>query len=342
MVRRLVCLSMGLLIALAGSASAFAADNCDRACLKTALDQYLKAVTTHNPSAAPLFAGFRQTENAIVVKLGNGIWKTATGLGKVQRQYLDAVSGQAAFYGVIEEGTSSAVATVRIRVEDKKITEAEWFLARVGDPGLNGPTPPGATPGNLFNPDGLAALPPREGAVPKDKRLSRELLLAITNSYFDGLTTHDGTIIMAHPGCTRIENGTNMSAPRGGGGRGAAAGAGGAQARGGQTPAAPAATSDCTSGLANLNVQNVAARRFPVVDEEANVVLAMAVFIRKPGSPTPRNAFSEWFFIDEGKIRTIYTAMFYPTPEIPVPNWPPFEGNWPLPAGIVPTPAAPR
>jgi hypothetical protein len=340
MVRRLVCFSLSVLFGLAGSASAFAAENCDRACLKTTLDQYLKAVTTRNPSAAPLFAGFRQTENAVVVKLGNGIWKTATALGKVQRQYLDAVSGQAAFYGIIEEGSSSAVATVRIRVEDKKITEAEWYLARVGDPGLNGPTQPGATPGNLFNPDGLAALPPREKLAPNDKRLPRELLLAIANSYFDGLTTHDGTIIMAHQGCQRIENGTNMSAPRGGGGRGGAGAAGGAAGpRGGQTPPT---VSDCTSGLANLNLQNVAARRFPVVDEEANVVLATAVFIRRPGSPTPRNAFSEWFFIDEGKIRTIYTAMFYPPAELPVPNWPPFEGNWPLPAGIVPTPAAPR
>jgi len=24
--------------------------------------------------------------------------------------------------------------------------------------------------------------------------------------------------------------------------------------------------------------------------------------------------------------------MFYPAPEEPVPNWPPYEGNWPLPA----------
>jgi len=24
-----------------------------------------------------------------------------------------------------------------------------------------------------------------------------------------------------------------------------------------------------------------------------------------------------------------------------VPNWPPFDGNWPLPAGTVPTPAPP-
>jgi hypothetical protein len=83
-------------------------------------------------------------------------------------------------------------------------------------------------------------------------------------------------------------------------------------------------------------VQLVAARRFPVVDEEAGVVLALAVFIRRPGSTTARNVFSEWFVIEDAKIQKIYTAMFYPPPELPVPNWPPFEGNWPIPAGIVP------
>jgi hypothetical protein len=52
--------------------------------------------------------------------------------------------------------------------------------------------------------------------------------------------------------------------------------------------------------------------------------------------------FSEWFFVDEAKIRTIYTAMFYPSPELAVPNWPPYDGNWPLPSGIVPAPTPPR
>ena len=86
----------------------------------------------------------------------------------------------------------------------------------------------------------------------------------------------------------------------------------------------------------------VVARRTPLVDEEAQVALAYAVFIRPPGSPTPRNVFSEWFVIEEAKIRTIYTAMFYPAPELAVPNWPPYDGNWPLPATIVPAPAPPK
>ena len=53
-----------------------------------------------------------------------------TGLGKMQRRYLDAVTGQAGYYGIVEEGGSAAIVTVRLRVENRKLTEAEWYLAR--------------------------------------------------------------------------------------------------------------------------------------------------------------------------------------------------------------------
>src|SRR5258708_27896346 len=189
-----------LLLCGIGSVPLFAAANdCDRACLKTTLDQYLTAVIKHDPSAAPLFVAFRQTENAVVVKLGTGVWKSVTGLGKLQRRYLDPVSGQAGYFGIVEEGSKSAIVTVRVKVENRKITEAEWLMARDGDPGLNGPATATQRAGNFFEPDNLAANPPPERTVPKAERLSREALIAITNSYFDGLTTRDGSIIMAHP-----------------------------------------------------------------------------------------------------------------------------------------------
>jgi len=291
-----------------------AGNSCDRACLKTALDQYLNAVVKHDPSAAPLFVGFRQTENAVVVRLGTGAWKSVTALGNVQRRYLDPVSGQAAYFGTVDEGDKTDVVTARVRVENRKITEAEWYIARKGDPGLNGIPTPAQPGGVLFDPDNLARNPPPERTVPTSERSSREALLAITNSYFDGITTHDGSIIMAHPGCTRLENGATATGGRGGRGGGG----------------------DCTSNLTNINVELVAARRFPVVDEEAGVALATAVFIRKPGTSTRRNVFSEWFFIDHDKIRSIYSAMFYPDSDAPAPNWPPYEGNWPLPASLAP------
>jgi hypothetical protein len=43
-----------------------------------------------------------------------------------------------------------------------------------------------------------------------------------------------------------------------------------------------------------------------------------------------RNQFSEWFFIDQGKLRAIYSSMFYPDQDTLVPNWPPYDGNWPV------------
>src|SRR5579862_156165 len=303
-------------VVLMGGANLFAAANdCDRACLKLTLDQYLSAVIKHDPSAAPLFVGFRQTENSVVVRPGTGTWKTVTALGKVQRRYLDPVSEQAGYFGTVEEGSEQAIVTVRVRVENRKITEAEWLIARKGNPGLNGFNAAGQPSGNFFDPDNLAANPPADKPAAKEVRSSREAMIAATNSYFDGITTHDGSIIMAHPGCNRTENGNTVT------GRGRAPAA---------AKADPNAVNDCTSNLANINVELVAARRYPVVDEEAGVVLALAVFLRKPGTATRRNMFSEWFVIENNKIRSIYSAMYYPTPEEPVPNWPPYEGNWPL------------
>jgi ketosteroid isomerase-like protein len=290
----------------AGAGAGVSAD-CGRPCLKGLLDGYLAAVIRHDPGSAPLAPGYRHTENAINIPRGMGVWRSVTALGPVQRRYLDPVSGQAAYYGLVAEGDRLAVVTARLRIEHRAITEAEWYIARETDPGL-----PGATPPSSWNPQQLRATPPPERVIPVAQRLPRETLIAIVNSYFDGITSHDGTVVRAHPGCNRYENGSRVTGRRGG------------------------VEDDCVSGFANFNLANVAARRVGFVDEEAGVVLGMAVFIRRAGSPIPRNAFSEWFWIEDAKIRNIWTAMYYPGPERPVPNWPPFDGNFPLAAATVP------
>jgi hypothetical protein len=150
--------------------------------------------------------------------------------------------------------------------------------------------------------------------LPEAERLPREALMAIANTYFDGFSTEDSMVVASHAGCMRVENGFTVTGrPR---------------------KDNPDATTDCSTSLTGFNVQYVAARRFPVVDAEAGVVLGMVVFIRKPGISQRRNVLSEWFVIDRQKIRSIYAAMFYPPPEAPVPNWPPYNGNWPLPAAL--------
>jgi hypothetical protein len=295
-----------LLFGFFALASAYGA-GCDRACLKGVLDQYLNAVVQHNPAAAPLTVGFRQTENAMVRRPGTGIWVSAKALGKMQRRYFDAESEQAGYFGTLEEESGTAVVTVRLKIDDRKISEAEWHVARKGDPGIG--VGAGAQANASFHdPDNLTAHPPAERVVPKSERVSRADMIAITNSYFDGLTAHDGSLIIAHPGCVRLENGFSTT----------------------QRPIPGGGTSDCTSAGAMANIFAVVARRYPIVDEEAGVVLAIGLFERKPGVAMRRNLFSEWFVIEQGKIRSIYSAMSYPEQEAMVPNWPPFDGNWPV------------
>jgi hypothetical protein len=197
-------------------------------------------------------------------------------------------------------------------VEDRKIMEAEWVVNRKGDPGL-GPLGGGQASNAFYDPDYLLAHAPAQRVVPKAERHTRSQLVAIANSYFDGLSAHNGKIIMAHPGCVRIENGSLTT----------------------QRPIPAGGQTDCTAEGPMTNIFAVTARRYPVVDEEAGAVLALALFQRKPGVDMRRNLLAEWFFVDAGKIRTIYAAMYYPDANAMVPNWPPFDGNWPVVRGDV-------
>jgi hypothetical protein len=293
-----------LIILAAGSA--FGA--CDRTCLKASLNQYLNALLKHDPKAAPLAIGFRQTENAVVQKDGVGLWQSAKALGKVQRRYFDPETGQAGYFGILDEPAGPAIVTLRLKVEDRKISEAEWVINRKGDPGL-GPNAGAQSNAAYYDPDYLMAHPPPpDRVIPKNERVTRSELIAIANTYFDGLSAHDGKQIVAHPGCTREENGvlTTQRAIQGGG------------------------LTDCTSEGAMANIFAVTARRYPIVDEEAGAVLGIVLFQRKPGVPMRRNLLSEWFYIEQGKIRTIFASMYYPDQEAMAPNWPPYDGNWPI------------
>jgi hypothetical protein len=312
-------LALGALTTPAQSAPALSAPDqsapagaCGRACLGALLDRYLAAVTAHDPSRVPLAFGFRQTQNAVVIAPGEGLWRDAAGLGPVRRTYLDPANGAAAYFGtLVLGGGETAVAALRLHVTAGKVDEAEWNIARAGDPGI--------APGEkaMFDAPNLIAHPPPPRAVPASGRLSRAELVAVANSYFDGITSANPRIIMAHPGCSRMENGLQTT---------------GRRLPAGREGEGPGGVSDCTSGQGRFGVALVAGRRYPVVDEQAQVVLAIGTFLRTPDEPKRRNQFMEFFYVDQGRIGSIYAAFFYPPPAQPVPNWPPYEGHFPLPA----------
>jgi hypothetical protein len=294
---------------LPASALTARAQNCDRKCLEQHLNAYLDAVVSHKPETGHLFIGFRQTENAVVVPEGEGVWASVTALGIVQRRYYDPVKLTAAYFGTIMEGNDEAVASVRLKVERNEVTEAEWMISRKTDPGIIGE--PGKTP---FNLQLLAESLPKERNVPAADRLSREALIAITNTYFDGITSKNDNIVKGHPGCSRHENGFPTYG----------------------MPLEPGhlgfeGKSDCrTQG--DFGVAIVALRDYFLVDEQAQIVMVNAVFRRDSRSPKRRNHFFELFHLDNGKIRSVHAVFHYPPPDRPLPNWPPYDGLFPLPA----------
>ena len=51
--------------------------DCDRACLQQISDSYFDALAQHNPSAAPFAADVKYSETGRVMKIGEGLWRTA-------------------------------------------------------------------------------------------------------------------------------------------------------------------------------------------------------------------------------------------------------------------------
>jgi len=294
----------GLLASVTFSAQA---QDCDSSCLAGFLDQYLNAVVANDASKAPLSYGFRQTENSIVTPTDEGLWSTATALGQLQRRYYDPVAGTAGYAGLVEENGEPAVVALRLKVENEKITEAEWHIGRKDDVGISGE--PG---GVVFDLEELLANPPNGGMVPVERRFSREDLIAVANSYFDGIIAKNSKVIKGHPGCSRRENGF----PTFGGEL--APGAVGFEGKG-----------DCRT-VGDFGLAQITARRVHVVDVEQQVVMMSVVFQRLPGNERWRNHFTHTMSIEDGLIRHVHGAMFYAPPTQPVPNWPPYDGNFPL------------
>lgn len=298
----------------------FAADrSCDRSCLRKVSEQYMRAVAANDFKAAPLMAGYRQTQNTKVTRPGTGIWGTVTGVDDNPRFYLDPVNGQALWFGTIATKLrqKSEVGMVRLKIVDRQVAEAEWFMSGPGLGSMRGPAEADGKNEVLSDAAYLSAHKPAPRVIPINKRLSRAALEGIANSYFDGLSEKDGSLVLAHPNCFRVENGELVTG----------------KPLEGRTDGYEGKT-NCTSRYDQFDMSLVAARRFFAIDEEQQVVATSAIFMRTVGSPFRRCVFHEIFYIDEGRISKIYSAIYYPEPNESAPNWPPYEGNFPLPSSF--------
>jgi hypothetical protein len=270
---------------------------CDRACLEGIADQYLAAMVAHDASKAPLARDFIFTENTIKLPPTEGLWFTASGLGEFKFYVCDLREGQVAWTGIAKEHDKPVLLSVRLKVVNRKITEAESIVVR--DPSER----------NLAN---LKAPPPgfTETLAPSE-RMSRKEMLRMPDIYFEALDKLDDSAIPWDPEAFRVENGmvTCGTIP------GAAP----------PPPGLPARRS-CKSPDGKISpmlktIYNVLPRRTPLVDEERGITWGLYCFnhrglatIKMPDgtlqpsySTTPNSMpFADMFKTKNGKIRGIF------------------------------------
>ena len=239
---------------------------CDRACLEGFVDRYLEAMAANDPSKVKLAAKVKLTENGAILRPGDGLWRTATGLGSYRFKFSDPQTHQAGAVAVVLENGVEQLVGLRLKVEDRAVTEAEMIVARKGE-------------GQTLVTDSLKEpLPELLQAVPPGRRSSRAELTAIADKYFTAIEKGDGSIVPFDPDGFRIENGIRTC----------------------NDPGPVVSTGGASQQFPNLRkmhcadqlstkiftyIKEIRPRRFPVADTERGLVAGIVRF-NHPGRPT--------------------------------------------------------
>ena len=160
---------------------------------------YLNALVAHDPTKIQTSSALKYTENGVVVKLGDGLWKTASTLVAGERlDFADPTADQVASQLVVNEnGTTPVIYMVRLKVVQGQITEIESMAVRQQ----------GAANG-FFTPANLKPQPVFTQAIDPSKRMTRDQLTALMNVYLDYLEgKKTGAMVPFDSMCARYENG---------------------------------------------------------------------------------------------------------------------------------------
>jgi len=269
-----------------------AADRCDRECLRGFITQYLDAMIIHNPRAIPMAPTVRFTEDTKTLPLGEGLWKGASKIRPYRQDFLDVREGVAASHVVVEENGIPVMLALRLKIQNKKITEIETMVTR------------SKAEGALFDIEKLTTPHAAMNVVPEaHQRMSRGELIRIAEIYVAGLKvggTFDAVNAPFSPDAYRIENGTTTAGP-------------GARA-----------------GSENIRTQRVMAHpdinyRIAAIDEEMGIALFRLDF-GNTNNYGPGNALTlfEAFKIYGGQIHAVEAFMDI-MPENTPSGWPNYE-----------------
>lgn len=177
------------------------AATCDRECLVNLMQQYLSALVEHNPKAVPFAEKVKFVESTAEIPVGEGLWITASGgPGPFQIYAADPVAQQVACLVVMKETNKDIMLGARLKLVDKKITEAEHLVIR---------DDLSKQMANLQSPRPALV----EDLDPSD-RTPREQMLEAGAAYYVALTGEDGKLAPFADDCERRENGMTTAGTR--------------------------------------------------------------------------------------------------------------------------------
>jgi hypothetical protein len=260
-----------------GENSAYNRISCDRACLIGHARSYMAALKARDPKQIKTAPRFMFTENNVRLPLGTGLWGTVSKVSDTGLEVADPSTGNAAWFGVVEEHGEPAYFAMRLRVVDNRISEVETVVHR--KTGLPAP---------FGDPAKVVHDPAFEEILPEAQRRPRERLLAVADSYFSTVELNDGMVFAPfHEDCGRLENGISTTSGGGSGGNAAAI--------------AQGCEAQFKLGLYRIN-KRIRERRYPLIDEERGIVVASGFFDHA-------NTFDSYLLTNG---RTMKTALKWP------------------------------
>lgn len=239
-----------------GYKSAVLMTDCDYDCLLEFTTNYIAALADRDVSRARLSPEVIFSENNVVMPIGNdGLWGTISAVRDGEMMVADTETGNAAWFGIVEEHGNPAYLAMRIKVEDGLITEIETVVNRLPD-----------MPKPFGNPDNVSHDPEFAAILPVAQRRSRARLVAVADGYFNTVELNDGEVFtLFSDDCGRLENGiSTTSAPAGGGG-------------GNSASIAQGCENQFRLGIYHIN-KRIRDRRYPIIDVERGVVVASGFF----------------------------------------------------------------
>ncbi len=182
----------------------------NRAGLTDLIEQVPDAIIASCPHRLPLAEHCRYTENGVQVKMGEGLWKSVMGLRGYNIALVDPQTGQAGWFGALNERGLFAMLALRLKVDEGYISEIEAIIPRPELPaegsGISASVQTMYMPllSADLNRDGFDKPAP---VLMQGGSAKRNDLTAAVEGYFEAFVRKNGSLAPLAPGCIRRENG---------------------------------------------------------------------------------------------------------------------------------------